>query len=60
MYADGSAIPDEHIDHLRQLVWQNTLIYSHQQNDIVYVDNYRLAHARQPFSGPRRILTTWA
>ena len=60
LFGDGSNIPDHVIWHIRKLVWKNTLIYRHQKNDVVFVDNYRLAHARQPFSGFRRILTTWA
>lgn len=60
LYGDGSEIPFEDLHHVRMLVWNNTVIYKHQPGDVVFVDNYRLAHARQPFSGFRRILTTWA
>ena len=60
LFADGSAIPQEVMDHVRHLVWNNTLVYSHQAGDVVFVDNHRLAHSRQPFSGFRRILTCWA
>ena len=60
LYGDGTLIDTETINHIRHLIWNNTNIHSHQPGDVVLVDNYRLAHARQPFSGHRRILTTWA
>ena len=60
VFGDGSQIPDQIVDHVRGLIWDNTLIRRHQVNDVIIVDNYRLAHSRQPYSGFRRILTSWA
>lgn len=48
------------VDHMRQMTWKNTRLEKHQKGDLVMLDNYRVAHARQPYSGDRSILTTWA
>lgn len=59
-HAGGEPISEADADHIRAAVWRNTRIHRHQAGDVVMLDNWRLGHARQPFSGPRTILTTWA
>ena len=48
------------VDHVRLLVWKNTIAYPHQAGDIAMLDNRRMAHGRQPFTGPRSVMVTWA
>ncbi len=59
-YGNGEPIPQEDIDHIRGQIWKHTLIRKHKLGDIILLDNMRVGHGRQPFSGPRKILTTWA
>lgn len=59
-HSEGEAMLDADVDYIRSLVWQNTHIYRHQKNDVVMIDNFRIGHGRQPYSGDRVILTTWA
>lgn len=59
-HAKGRVMREEDVHCIRSLVWQNTHIYEHERGDMVYLDNYRIGHGRQPYSGRRIILTTWA
>jgi hypothetical protein len=59
-FGDGDEINDAERAAVRRAVWQNTIASPHQQSDVVLLDNMRIGHARQPFVGDRRILTTWA
>jgi len=49
----------EDVDHIKQTVWKNTIIYKHQKGDVALLDNKRVGHGRQPYKGTRTILTTW-
>ena len=59
-HGDGSAIAAEDAAAVREAVWKHTLAYPHETGDVAVLDNMRIGHARQPFRGARRILTTWA
>jgi alpha-ketoglutarate-dependent taurine dioxygenase len=59
-HGDGTAIAAEDVAAVRAAVWKHTLAYPHERGDVALLDNMRIGHARQPFRGPRRILTTWA
>ena len=58
----GEPIAAEHVWHVRRLMWKHTLTAPWRQGDIILVDNFRLAHARMPFStaGKRRLWAIWA
>ena len=59
-YGDGETIPDADVRHLRKLIWRNLYTAPWQKSDVVFLDNNRVAHGRQAFEGPRRVLVTWA
>ena len=59
-HADGGRIADEDVAHVRQLIWRNSFVAKWQKGDIAFLDNNRIAHGRQAFSGPRRVLVSWA
>ena len=59
-FADGEEIPEEDMEHVRDLIWRNTVLERWQKNDFVIIDNRRVAHGRMPFKGPRRVLVAWA
>ena len=57
---DGGEIPAADVLHLRKLIWRNAYVAPWEHGDVVFLDNNRVAHGRQAFEGPRRVLVTWA
>lgn len=55
-YGDGSPIPDEDLDQVRNVFWDNSVIAPWQQGDFLLLDNFTVAHGRMPYEGPRKIL----
>ena len=56
-YGDGSRIELAVLDALRAAYEQELVAFSWRKGDILMLDNMLTAHARQPFAGPRKILT---
>lgn len=56
-YGDGSRIEDEVIEELRKAYDAETISFGWQEGDVLLLDNMLVAHGRNPFTGPRRILT---
>lgn len=54
-YGDGSPIPDQDVQTILSLYWQESVAAPWQQGDVMAVDNMLVAHARNPFEGPRKI-----
>ena len=59
-YGDGSPIPPEVMDALRAAYHQATVRFPWEAGDLLLLDNMLTAHARDPFKGPRRVLTAMA
>ena len=59
-YADGTEIPTEDLDHVRNVIWRNMETVPWRTGDIVAIDNWAVAHGRLPFRGPRHVLVAWA
>lgn len=59
-YLDGSEIPDSDMDHVREVVWRNMVIFPWRRGDVVAIDNYSVGHGRLPYEGPRRVVVAWA
>lgn len=59
-YGDGSRIEADVLDHLRQAYLREKVVFPWQQSDVLMVDNMLASHAREPFSGPRRVVTGMA
>jgi len=55
-YGDGSPIPDALVAELQQLCWQISVAFPWQQGDVLMLDNMMIAHARNPFVGPRKMV----
>jgi alpha-ketoglutarate-dependent taurine dioxygenase len=55
-YGDGSPIEDSVIDEIRDAYSQETIKFPWRERDLLMLDNMLVAHGRQPFVGPRRIL----
>jgi alpha-ketoglutarate-dependent taurine dioxygenase len=59
-YGDGSPIEPEVIGHLQDVYRSAMVEFSWQAGDVVLLDNMLTLHARNSFTGPRRVLTAMA
>jgi alpha-ketoglutarate-dependent taurine dioxygenase len=59
-YGDGGRIPDEVTKHLRDAYRSARLRFDWQRDDVLVIDNMLTAHAREPYTGPRRIAIAMA
>ncbi|GAB2198754.1 non-ribosomal peptide synthetase [Sessilibacter sp. MAH4] len=59
-YGDGSVISDEEMAVIGELYEVNAIRPSWQAGDVLMVDNMLIAHARDPFKGPRKIAVAMA
>ncbi len=59
-YGDGGPIPDDVMSHLRQCYRDATVRFPWQFDDVLIVDNMTAAHAREPYTGPRKIAVAMA
>ncbi len=55
-YGDGTTIPPEVLDHLREAYLSEQIMFPWQKGDVLMLDNMFVAHARSSFSGPRKVL----
>ena len=55
-FADGSEIPDNILDDVRNAFKQLTVYFPWQKGDVLVIDNVLMTHGRSPYSGPRKIL----
>jgi alpha-ketoglutarate-dependent taurine dioxygenase len=59
-YGDGQPIEAETLAELRSAYAEETRAFDWRRGDVLLVENMLAAHGREPFSGPRRILTAMA
>jgi hypothetical protein len=55
-YGDGSPIEDEALENIRAAYRQETITFAWQAGDVLMLDNMLMAHGRQPFTGPRKVV----
>jgi alpha-ketoglutarate-dependent taurine dioxygenase len=55
-YGDGGPIEPGVLDELRAAYAEATRTFTWQTGDLLLLDNMLMAHAREPFTGPRSIL----
>lgn len=55
-FGDGTPIPDSVVDEIGELYEDLCVEFPWQSGDLIAVDNMLVAHARRPFSGPRKLL----
>ena len=55
-YGDGSPIEPEVAEQLREAYARETVMFDWQRGDVLMLDNMLVAHAREPFSGERKIV----
>jgi alpha-ketoglutarate-dependent taurine dioxygenase len=59
-FGDGSPIEGQVLDEIRAIYDEVTVAFPWQQGDLLLVDNLLAAHARNSFTGDRRILVAMA
>lgn len=57
-YGDGQPIEDEVVEEIREAYRQETVAFPWQPGDLLMMDNMLVAHGRNPFGGPRKILVS--
>lgn len=57
-YGDGEPIEGDVIEALREAYDRAAVYFTWRHGDILLVDNFLVAHGREPYTGPRRILFT--
>jgi alpha-ketoglutarate-dependent taurine dioxygenase len=55
-YGDGGAIDEATLDHIRAAYRAETCTFPWERGDVLLLDNMLVAHSRNPFEGPRKIL----
>ena len=59
-YGDGSAIEDSVLQEIRDAYQRTATRFDWREGDILLIDNMLTSHAREPFSGPRKIVVAMA
>ncbi len=55
-YGDGTPIPDAVMQHLGEVYERAAVRFTWRRGDMLVLDNMAVAHARDPFEGPRKIV----
>jgi alpha-ketoglutarate-dependent taurine dioxygenase len=59
-YGDGSPIEPEVVEHLRRAYLDEMVALPWQEGDLLLIDNMLTAHARNPFTGARKVVVAMA
>ncbi|KAH6680003.1 hypothetical protein F5X68DRAFT_156502, partial [Plectosphaerella plurivora] len=57
-YGDGSLIPREYLDSAVEIIKETRSLVTWKQGDVVLLDNHAIQHAREPWTGPRKLLAS--
>jgi alpha-ketoglutarate-dependent taurine dioxygenase len=59
-YGDGAPIDERDLDEIRGVYTREMVRFPWRQGDILMLDNMRVAHGREPFEGPRKVIVAMA
>ncbi|MFQ5482878.1 MAG: TauD/TfdA family dioxygenase, partial [Nitrospinaceae bacterium] len=54
-FGDGSPIPESDLDHIREVLEAEKVLFDWVEGDVLVCDNYLTAHGREPYEGPRKV-----
>jgi alpha-ketoglutarate-dependent taurine dioxygenase len=57
-YGDGEPIPDEHLEAVRAAYDACLVRFPWRRDDVTLVDNLRVCHGRDPYTGDRKVLVS--
>lgn len=57
-YGDGSEIPREYLDSAVEFIQRSRAMVRWERGDVVLIDNYAVQHAREPWTGDRKLLAS--
>ena len=55
-YGDGSSIEESVVARIGELYWKLCRTFDWQEGDLILIENMLVAHARNPYVGPRKIV----
>jgi alpha-ketoglutarate-dependent taurine dioxygenase len=55
-FGDGSEIPSYMLEHIREAFNAHSRRFPWQAGDCLLIDNMQVAHGREPYTGPRKVL----
>jgi alpha-ketoglutarate-dependent taurine dioxygenase len=59
-FRDGSPIPDNYVEAVQKVIWNNMSFFQWQKGDVLAIDNYSTSHGRMPYTGAREIFVCWS
>ena len=59
-FGDGSPLDEQELNDIRKLMRERAVYFPWQQGDVLVLDNVLVAHGRNSFKGPRKILVAMA
>lgn len=59
-YGDGSPIEPAVLEEIREAYTRERVVFPWREGDILLIDNMLVAHSRNPYAGPRKILVAMA
>jgi len=60
LYGDGRPMGPSELEHIREVYEKHKVVFPWQNGDILALDNMLTAHARQPFTGNRKVVVGMA
>ncbi|XP_070568314.1 dapdiamide synthesis protein DdaC-like [Ptychodera flava] len=57
-YGDGSEIEEDFLQHIREVLWEESVGFQMQKGDVLIHDNVFVGHARLGFTGKRKLLVS--
>ncbi len=59
-YGDGSPIEESVLDEIRSAFLESSVTFPWKKGDVLMLDNVRISHARNPFTGQRKVVVAMA
>ena len=59
-WENGEPIPDDLINEVRQLMWDEASTFPWHPGDVLFIDNRSVLHGRQPYVGDRLLYVAMA